>query len=83
MRLSKMTSDNCFSCNRVIQDHTKEESIECAINLCNVNEAVDACGIDGQLDRNQPTATKNFLDILHTDLNTFQFLNRREKGVKL
>jgi len=44
-----MTSDNCFSCNRVIQDHTKEESIECAINLCNVNEAVDTCGTDGQL----------------------------------
>jgi len=55
-----MTSDNCFSCNRVIQDHTKEESIECALKLCNGNEAVDSRGADGQLDRNQPTATKEF-----------------------
>jgi len=45
-----MTSDNCFSCNRVIQDHTKEESIECALKLCTWEEVADiACGADEQL----------------------------------
>lgn len=53
-----MTSNVCFSCRRKISDHTKAESIECALMLCNGNEAVDACGADGQLTRNQPTATK-------------------------
>ncbi len=53
-----MKSNICIYCKRVISDHSRRENIECAINLCNGNEAVDACGIDGQLDRNQPTATK-------------------------
>jgi len=53
-----MTSNVCLSCNRIISDHTKAESIECVLNLCSGNEAVDACGKDGQLARNQPTATE-------------------------
>ena len=44
-----MKSNICLSCNRIISDHTKDESIECALKLCNGNVAVDACGADGQL----------------------------------
>jgi len=46
-----MKSNICLICKRVISDHSRRENIECAINLCNVNEAVDPCGIDGQLDQ--------------------------------
>jgi len=58
-----MTSNQnffCPTCSRLFSDHDSSELIECALKLCNGNEAVDACGIDGQLDRNQPTATKEF-----------------------
>jgi len=44
-----MKSDICISCKRVISEHSRRENIECALKLCNVNEAVDPCGIDGQL----------------------------------
>ncbi len=60
MRSSQNVSNVCLSCKRKISDHPRGESIECALKLCNGNEAVDPCGIDGQLDRNQPTATKEF-----------------------
>ena len=46
-----MKSSICFFCQRVISDHSRGESIECAIKLCNGNEAVDAYGKDGQLDQ--------------------------------
>ena len=46
-----MKSNICFSCKRIISDHSRGESIECALKLCDGNEAVDACGTDGQLDR--------------------------------
>ena len=55
-----MKSDICISCKRVISEHSRRENIECALKLCNGNEAVDTCGIDGRLDRNQPTAMKEF-----------------------
>jgi len=53
-------TDTCFFCKRIISQHSRCESIECALKLCNGNEAVDACGTDGQLNRNQPTVTKEF-----------------------
>jgi len=31
-----MKSNICFFCKRVISDHTKEESLECALKLCEV-----------------------------------------------
>ena len=65
----KMTSTCIFCKRRLIEHRPKEalscfeniirgENIECGFNLTNGNEAVDPCGINGQLDRNQPTATK-------------------------
>ena len=56
MKMKK--TDTCFFCNRIISEHSRGESIECALKLCNGNVTVDACGTDGQLTRNQPTATK-------------------------
>jgi len=53
-----MVDSICFFCQRDIYDHTKAESIECSLKICNGNVAVDAYGKDGQLTRNQPTATK-------------------------
>jgi len=44
----------------MMSDHTKDEHYECALELCNGKEAVDTCGTDGQLDRNQPAATQEF-----------------------
>ncbi len=44
-----MKSNICISCKRVISEHSRRENIECAINLCNGNEAVDSRGTDGQL----------------------------------
>jgi len=55
-----MRSNICLICKRDISVHSRRENIDCAINLCNENEAVDSRGTDGQLDRNQPTATKEF-----------------------
>jgi len=55
-----MESIICFFCQRDIYDHTKAESIECSLKICNGNVAVDARGIDGQLTRNQPAATQEF-----------------------
>ena len=55
-----MKSSNCLFCNRMMSDHTKDEHYECALELCNGKEAVDTCGTDGQLDRNQPAATQEF-----------------------
>jgi len=55
-----MKSNICISCNRIISEHSRGESIECALKLCDGNEAVDPCGIDGQLNRNQPAATQEF-----------------------
>ena len=60
MRSRQNVSSTCLFCKRKISDHSRGESIECALKLCNGNEAVDTCGIDGQLTRNQPTATKEF-----------------------
>ena len=53
-----MKSNICLFCKRMMSDHTKDEHFECALKLCNGNEAVDPCGINGQLARNQPTATE-------------------------
>jgi len=40
----------CFSCKRVISEHSRGESIECALKLCNGKEVADiACGDDEQL----------------------------------
>jgi len=55
-----MKSNICLICKRVISEHSRRENIECALKLCNGNEAVDPCGIDGQLNRNQPAATQEF-----------------------
>jgi len=67
----KLTSTCIFCKRRLIEHSPKEalscfeniirgENIECALKLCNGNEAVDPCGIDGQLNRNQPAATQEF-----------------------
>ena len=55
-----MKSNICLICKRVISEHSRRENIECALKLCDGNEAVDPCGIDGQLNRNQPAATQEF-----------------------
>ena len=55
-----MESTICLFCQRVISEHSRRENIECALKLCDGNEAVDPCGIDGQLNRNQPAATQEF-----------------------
>ena len=50
-----MTSSVCLSCKQIISDHTKDESIECALKLCNGKEVADsACGINEPLDQ-KPT----------------------------
>jgi len=42
-----MTSNICFSCKRKFSDHTREESFECALELCKMGEVADiACGVD-------------------------------------
>jgi len=45
-----MKSNICFSCNRIISDHSRGESIDCALKLCNkMGIASSACGADDQL----------------------------------
>jgi len=55
-----MKTNICISCKRVISIHSRRENIECALKLCDGNEAVDPCGINRQLTRNQPAATQEF-----------------------
>ncbi len=43
-------TDTCFFCKRIISQHSRCESIECALKLCNGNEVVgSACGSNEQL----------------------------------
>jgi len=50
-----MANELCSSCDIPIDDHTKEESIICALKLCNGKEVADsACGINEPLDQ-KPT----------------------------
>jgi len=45
-----MKSNICISCNRIISEHSRHESIECALKLCNGNEVASiARGTDDQL----------------------------------
>ena len=40
-----MKSNICISCKRVISDHSRRESIECALKLCEKRDyAIIACG---------------------------------------
>jgi len=49
MKMSQKT-DTCFFCKRIISQHSRLESIECALKLCNGNEVVgSACGSNDQL----------------------------------
>ena len=51
MKVKLISNQNffCPACSRLFSDHDSSELIECALKLCSGNEAVDPCGIDGQL----------------------------------
>jgi len=47
-----MKSNICISCNRIISEHSRVESIECALKLCNkMAIASSALGTGDQLNR--------------------------------
>ncbi len=45
-----MKSNICFFCKRIISDHTKDEALDCALEICNKEVIVGiACSADDQL----------------------------------